>query len=538
MLNKKFFAKAFALAMATGLMTVAAPAVAQVWAADPSPAPTEAPAKTVSAKIDYDSYTLTIKPEAGDNYVFLAVVKKAGDEEKKWTIYPYAAKGDVTIDLSFLKVNKENLLKVWGDTNTTKVDVTVAAQPAKIKLKYANAAFPVQGDDEADPDYLKKVATYAKTTLGIAADSKEKYQIKTLYGGAWGDIDFDNMGKVDPFATMKVAGTTILVRLAPLQDQEEDKDAKTEAVVGRPAGAEVKVKIPASPKAPKVAIDYAKGTIKLPKKAEYGIFVNNELKYVSLADGGSLTPAQILAAVAEANGIKDVKDGDQDATEYVTNGLKDGFTLVVRTNDDKKGTSMPAFVEVKAAPTFSDDEEGKLLAEDGKTAIATYAFTDKDGAVLTFTTGAFEYKDAKGAWKKLSSGKGVKGVTSLTVRIAGVKGKTDAECSFPSSTEVTIAKDLTAATLTASAKTVEVGKSDLTLTVTAKNKKGEDAKAADISTTYKSSDATVATVAADGKVSGLKAGKVTITAEVTVTTGDKSTKVEATVEIEVTAAAE
>ena len=96
MLNKKFFAKAFALAMATGLMTVAAPAVAQAWATETTTTP--APAKTVSADIDYDNYSLTITPEEGDNYVFLAVVKKAGDEEKKWTIYPYAANnGDVTI---------------------------------------------------------------------------------------------------------------------------------------------------------------------------------------------------------------------------------------------------------------------------------------------------------------------------------------------------------------------------------------------------------------------------------------------------------
>ena len=41
-----------------------------------------------------------------------------------------------------------------------------------------------------------------------------------------------------------------------------------------PAGVEVKVKIPAAPKAPKVTIDYAKGTFKLPKNAEAQIIFN------------------------------------------------------------------------------------------------------------------------------------------------------------------------------------------------------------------------------------------------------------------------
>ena len=58
---------------------------------------------------------------------------------------------------------------------------------------------------------------------------------------------------------MEVAGNTIVIR----------KKAVIASGKEAPASAEVKVKIPAIPKAPKVKIDYVKGTINFGKGTQY-----------------------------------------------------------------------------------------------------------------------------------------------------------------------------------------------------------------------------------------------------------------------------
>ena len=533
MLKKKFFAKALAFAMVTGLMATSVPmtfAPVQVFAADEE-------VTTVSAEIHYESYSLTITPAEGDNYVFLEVLKKE-DDTKPGTIYPYSCKdGTVTIDLSFLKVNKESYLRVWGDKNDTKVKLTVTAQPGKTKFKYANQTWPVQAEDEAA--YKEKVVKYYMDSFGITGDAaKADYEIRSLYGMGWGDlIAKDSDGNVtsttDMLSTLKVAGGTIMLRQKAVESKPADESAGTAAVVGVPAGPEAKVKITASAKAPKVTIDYAKGTIKLPKKAEYGVIdADGNLEYVSLPAGGSLAPRAILVEVAKKMGLEDT-DSSKAASEFIQNAIDEGFNLVVRTNDEKKGASLPAFIAVKAAPTFEDDGDGKLIVKetvDGSekvTELATYEFDDENGATVTVKSGAFEYKDGD-KWKKVSSGKAIKGKTSLTLRIAGVKDKDDTKCSLPSDTEVEIKKNLTEVTLTAGEGTVVKGKT-LQLTLAVKDKEGKPVS--DPTVSYESSATATATVSNAGLVTGKAAGKCTITATVTL----DGKEIKATVEVEVTA---
>lgn len=512
MLKKKFFAKAMAFAMAAGLLAAAAP-VGAVRAGDPVEG-TEA--VKVKGEIDYINYTLTITPKTGDNYVFLEVLKKEGDT-KPGTIYPYPCKaGAVTIDLSFLKAAKPSYIRIWGDKNTEKVSMTVSGQPAKSKFKYTVKEAPVK--DEADDAFAEKLLKYYKDSFGITGTGN--YEFKPLYGHAWSDLaDLD-------LATAKVAGTTLVMREAAVES-EAAAEGKP-AVVGAPAGAEVKVKVSAMPKAPKVTIDYTKDTVKLPKKAQYGIIdANGDLKYVDCAAGGAIAPSKILEEVGKAAGKTDTA-----LTEYVEAGIEDGFTLVVRTKDDKKGVSLPAFVTVKAHPTFTDNESGKLLGgADGATEIATYKFDDA-GVTLTFSAGGFEYKNGE-KWTKITSGRAIKGKTSLTLRIAGVKDKDETKSSLPSVTEVTIAKDMTAVEITNTGDLkVEAGQT-LALTVKVTDKKGE--AVANPTLTWTSSDETKATVA-NGTVTAKAAGKVTITVSYTAGEGNKAVTVTDKVEVEVTAA--
>ncbi len=525
MLKKKFFAKAMAFAMAAGLLAAAAP-VGAVRAAD-GDTTTGTEVVKVEGKIDYTNYTLTITPKTGDNYVFLEVLKKKADT-KPGTIYPYPCKdGAVTIDLSFLKAAKPSYIKIWGDKNTERVSMTVSGQPAKSKFKYTPQEAPVKGADEADDAFAEKLLKYYKDSFGITGTGN--YEFKPLYGYAW-----NYLGKLD-LATAKVAGTTLVMREAAVESEAAAGDKP--AVVGAPAGAEVKVKVSAMPKAPKVTIDYTKDTVKLPKKAQYGIIdANGDLKYVDCAAGGAIAPSKILEEVGKAAGLKDT-ESSKALTEYVKAGIEDDFTLVVRTKDDRKnGVSLPAFVTVKAHPTFTDNESGKLLGgTDGTTEIATYKFDDA-GATLTFSAGGFEYKNSGRngeKWVKVTSGKAIKGKTSLTLRIAGVKDKDEKKCSLPSVTEVTIAKDMTAVEITNTGDLKVEANKTLALTVKVTDKKGETV--ASPALTWTSSDETKATVA-NGTVSGVAAGNVTITVSYTAGEGDKAVTVTDKVEIEVTAA--
>ncbi len=519
MLKKKFFAKAMAFAMAAGLLAAAAP-VGAVRAEGETTEGTEA--VKVEGAIDYTNYTLTITPKTGDNYVFLEVLKKEADT-KPGTIYPYPCKdGAVTIDLSFLKAAKPSYIKIWGDKNTEKVSMTVSGQPEKSKFKYYVKEAPVKGADEADDAFAEKLLKYYKESFGITGTGN--YEFKPLYGHAWSDlVDLD-------LATAKVAGTTLVMREAAVENKAAEGDQA--AVVGAPAGAEVKVKVSAMPKAPKVTIDYTKDTVKLPKKAQYGIIdANGDLKYIDCAEGGAIAPSKILEEVGKAAGLTDT-ESSKALTEYVEAGIDNGFTLVVRTKDDKKGVSVPAFVTVKAHPTFTDDESGKLLGgAEGATELATYKFDDA-GVTLTFTAGGFEYKNGE-KWTKITSGRAIKGKTSLTLRIAGVKDKDETKSSLPSVTEVTIAKDMTAVEITNTGDLKVEANKTLALTVKVTDKKGE--AVADPTLTWTSSDETKATVA-NGTVTGVAAGKVTITVSYTVGEGDKAVTVTDKVEIEVTAA--
>lgn len=425
----------------------------------------------LSAEVNYSNYTLEITPSKVDSFVFVEVLKKKSDI-KASALHTYSfsetanANGVIIVDLSFLKANKESYLRVWGDRCSEKIEITVNAQPVKGRIKYnADAEFPelkqgssgsegadTSSNPEKDEAFQKALKKYYKSSFGIAVDAE--YEIRGLYSGEWKDLfpwvkeetegGNQYIANWDALAPLKVAGTTVILRQKAINQEYKKKEDNSDFAYdgegnklieeeGMPAGVEVKVKIPASPKAPKVTIDYGKGTIKLPKNAQYGIIdANRTVQYVDAAQGGVVTPGDTLEKIADQLGLKDdPATQTMERTNFIQSKIKKGFCLIVRTNDSKKGKSNVKFVTVKSSPVITDDGWGKLFDSEGKE-IATYEFKGETGVVLTFSDGEFQYEE-NGRWKKVISDRILKGKTAeLTVRLAGVRNKDESLASWPS----------------------------------------------------------------------------------------------------------
>ena len=368
MFKKKFFAKALAFAMVMGSVGIHGVAVAPVGIVKAAGDPT--------ITFDPVTYEATIEVAAGvkSGYVCLKVLKEDKLDAKvvseSW--YPVKTvngKNVAIVDLSFLKAAKPSYIMAVDMLGNKSTSVTTIAAQTKTAIKY---------DAKTKSFVDKSKAPIDETELA-------NYEYKTLYGSNWGTI-VANVGAFTPstLATFKtdklenavVAGTTLVVRKAA------SKTTGSEA----PAGTEVKVKIPAVAKAPKVKVDYVKGVISLPKGVEVCI-VNTATG--KLEQGGSpaadlwgsatgkLTQEQILTALQ-------VAEADTTKTQAM------GYTFAIRTAEikDKKAASKIDFIKINPAPIISPDTTAKkvqvLKAADGTTKEAVFGYTfEADGLKVT-----------------------------------------------------------------------------------------------------------------------------------------------------------
>ncbi len=430
---KKFLAAAMTGVMMFGMVATAAPAIS-VYAEG------EAAAKSkYSVEVDYENFTATIKDTTAsasaksDIYVVLEVLKdKEGTKVSSTHVYPVeevtVAEGETTtkffgavVDLSFLKASKEAYIRVHGNSEKDSSDiVTVSPQAKKVAIKYTSGQ-----------ETLLKALSIDK-----AAPTEEvlaAYEYRTLYGSNYSDLkDLDK-------DMVEVAGTTLVVRSKAVPSGEK----------AAPAGVEVKVKIPAAPKAPKVTIDYAKGTFKLPKNAEAQIIFNEPDTTTRAAGELKSTPWKDLSITTGDQALI-LGLFDETKTEAMVEALTtNGFTLVVRTKAGKKAASNPAIVLVEGVDTpvqTPGTEEGSVLDE---VKIGDAKLTWKVSATdITYTaSGAdFEYYDAaKSKWVAIKSTKPVvvKTATSADVKVkvrqAGVKATKTTDGKLPSAAlEVTV----------------------------------------------------------------------------------------------------
>lgn len=430
---KKFLAAAMTGVMMFGMVATAAPAIS-VYAEG------EAAAKSkYSVEVDYENFTATIKDTTAgataksDIYVVLEVLKdKEGTKVSSTHVYPVeeftVMEGETekkffgaVVDLSFLKASKEAYIRVHGDSEKDSSDiVTVSPQAKKVAIKYTSGQ-----------ETLLKALSINK-----AAPTEEVlagYEYRTLYGSNYSDLkDLDK-------DMVEVAGTTLVVRSKAVTTGEKTA----------PAGVEVKVKIPAAPKAPKVTIDYVKGIFKLPKNAEAQIIFNEPDTAARAA--GDLTPTSWKdLSITTGDQAQILGLFEETKTEAMVEALTtNGFTLVVRTKAGKKAASNPAIVLVEGVDTpvqTPGTEEGSVLDE---VKIDDAKLTWKVSATdITYTASGsdFEYYDvAKSKWVAIKSTKPVvvKTATSADVKVkvrqAGVKATKTTDGKLPSAAlEVTV----------------------------------------------------------------------------------------------------
>ena len=366
MFKKKFFAKALAFAMVMGSVGIHGVAVAPVGIVKAAGDPT--------ITFDPVTYEATIEVAAGvkSGYVCLKVLKEDKLDAKvvseSWYPVKTVNNKDVAIvDLSFLKAAKPSYIMAVDMLGNKSTSVTTIAAQTKTAIKY----------DAKTKSFVDK----SKAPIGVV--ELANYEYKTLYGSNWGTIAA-NGGVFTPstlatFMTDKlenavVAGTTLVVRKAA------SKTAGSEA----PAGTEVKVKIPAVAKAPKVKVDYVKGVISLPKGVEVCIVDTGKLKQGGNPQAdlwgsatGKLTQEQILTALQVAG-------ADTTKTQAM------GYTFAIRTAEikDKKAASKIDFIKINPAPIISPDTIAKkvqvLKAADGTTKEAVFGYTfEADGLKVT-----------------------------------------------------------------------------------------------------------------------------------------------------------
>ena len=431
MFKKKFFAKALAFAMVMGSVGIHGVAVAPVGIV-----------KAVDEPIitfDPVTYEATIEVVASvkSGYVCLKVLKEDKLDAKvvseSW--YPVKTvngKNVAIVDLSFLKAAKPSYIMAVDMLGNKSTSVTTIAAQTKTAIKY---------DAKTKSFVDKSKAPIDETELA-------NYEYKTLYGSNWGTI-VANVGAFTPstLATFKtdklenavVAGTTLVVRKAA------SKTAGSEA----PAGTEVKVKIPAVAKAPKVKVDYVKGVISLPKGVEVCI-VNTATG--KLEQGGSpgadlwgsatgkLTQEQILTALQ-------VAEADTTKTQAM------GYTFAIRTAEikDKKAASKIDFIKINPAPIISPDTTVKkvqvLKAADGSTKEDVFAYTfEADGLkvtpVTTSTVNCAYSLDGR-KWVPITGGVTIKVEDKAKVQfyVPAEKGSDTKAASFASNiVEITYAK--------------------------------------------------------------------------------------------------
>lgn len=277
LLQGSVFTAALAVCMATGIVTVNA-------------ADGDFTTAGVSA-VSIDTTKQELKA-TGSNGELLVGVGKVNTTKKQITVATwdvYDGTGAATIDLSKLSNVKDNYLVLSANG---KEEVSVVKIPAGPKA--ISAIFdPATG--------VIKVGTGAKAADAKSAAAEittDTYEYRTSYG-TWTNL-FEASKQIDLTKYQK-QGATLYVRARGASGQSASSTSSTLSTQGAEEltyvdsakkehkvkvydGAalpskEAKVNIAATAKGPSVAVDYAKGTVKLPKKSEYRAVNATAIKY-------------------------------------------------------------------------------------------------------------------------------------------------------------------------------------------------------------------------------------------------------------------
>jgi hypothetical protein len=374
-----------------------------------------------AASVTYDYNTdkpteISVTPGSGDTEVFVGYGTAKNSiltiKDADWDVYdaPTTSGAAVKVDLSHIKSSNDSYIQFKGNVNDEPVTIKVNASNQKLKMD--KLAF-AEDKDAGETVTLKAKSGYTK--------DKDDLEYRVGTNGAWSsDITLDE--PTDAFDEFLNRGATAYFRPAgdnPGLDKDEklyvDK-AKTEAKAVTVTdsitlpGKECKVSIPKRKNGPKLAADYVKGTVTVPKNAMIRLltqeneYVPNEWKEASeqkkvtevaydsttkIPVGGDKTNyvevvtkaaknsrSKITSLKLDAVSALSLKSGDS-AVDGADITINTGTSLKVNDKVEVKGTTL------EADPKNAGSYKGDIEITNGDTATYDYAISSSNTAVAT-----------------------------------------------------------------------------------------------------------------------------------------------------------
>lgn len=250
--------------------------------------------KTLSKAAD-GSYQLNVTADNTDIEIMAAVVKpnkSGGVKITAWDVYEGST---ANIDLSKLNVANDNYIALKTDSMTEPVFVGIAASSKKNKIEFNAGSATITKVDASGTEYKDPVeyrtANGNWTSMSLGSNlSNYQYQGATLYLR----LPADSAKKT---GTLKVKDITL--------DKNNSKEIDVDQVGSLPTK-EVKLNIAKQANGPKVAVDYVKGTVTIPKGSQYRLVANGATgAAVNQADKAVVTPGAILKGAAK--GVVEVR---------------------------------------------------------------------------------------------------------------------------------------------------------------------------------------------------------------------------------------
>lgn len=238
-------------------------------------------------------YKLQVKADNDDIEIMAAVVKPNKDGKVKISAWDVYEGNEANIDLSKLNVTTDNFIALKTDSMDKPAFVGIAAASKKNKVTFNAGTAKVTQID----------ITVLKTTI---PSYEGEIEYRTANGQCWSDFD-----KSKDLTAYQYQGATLYLRVSQdvsnatekknLIDITNDKN-NTETInvkqVGSLPGKETKLNISKQANGPKVAVDYVKGTVTIPKGSVYRVVANNATGAVigdkGLSDKLVATPGAIL----------------------------------------------------------------------------------------------------------------------------------------------------------------------------------------------------------------------------------------------------
>jgi hypothetical protein len=381
---------------------------------DPSPSGTDASAYSIDAT-NTKNDVLAIKPASNTKEILVgtASLKKVKNSSDKtisvttWDTYEVKTGEDVYVDLSKLSISKENYLCIKAD-NESDEEATLVVVPAsvtKLKASYAK--------DTDTLTFKNGTAAYEKALVyrtansfttedvddsAVAAGLKES-EVFSQYKMTGATLYFSvpAAGDIEPVTGYKFDGTNKIVDSA-------GGDVTAQVLPAR-QGKEVKVTIKKLANAPKLTVNYVKGTITLPANSSYR-------KNVEGADLGGYTTVSAKTVLTLS------------ATEGTNNFTAEkAFSIDIKKKDDSSKVGHTAFKAQGTTPT-SEELTGIVTVEEKQVGSGTntsYKLVIKNSdKTYGYTIG---YKKTDGsdasvpvkANKNKTVSKGVAGNQTLTI---------------------------------------------------------------------------------------------------------------------------